>query len=94
MKSTASRKYVSYVKERNEMLKILKCKSHTSYIHIRFFADFTINVTQKTHWMPWMDDYWMVGNFESKWHDMDVQRLRIAVVEVVVVGGGFSLLSF
>jgi len=35
--------------------------------------------------MPWMDGYWMVGNSESKWHDMDAQRLRIAAVEVVVV---------
>lgn len=35
--------------------------------------------------MPWMEGCWTAGNSESKWHAMDVQRLRIVAVEVVVV---------
>lgn len=51
-----------------------------------------ISVMLKMHQMPWMEDCWMVGNSESKWHDMDVRRLRIVAVEVVVVEGEFSFL--
>lgn len=48
-----------------------------------------INVMPKMHWTLWMEGCWMVGNFEFKWLDMDVQRLRTAAVEVVVVGGKY-----
>lgn len=35
--------------------------------------------------MPWMEDYWMAGNYGFKWRDMDVQHLLIEAAEVVVV---------
>lgn len=46
------------------------------------------------HWMLWMEDCWMVGNSEFKWHAMDVQLLRIGAVEVVDVEGNVSFVIY
>lgn len=43
-------------------------------------------------WMLWMEEYWMAGNCEFKWHDMVVRHPRdTEAVEATIGAEGIKL---
>lgn len=40
----------------------------------------------KMRWTLWMEEYWMAGNCEFRWHDMVVQHPLDTEVEEATIG--------
>lgn len=45
-------------------------------VEVLLSSDFMIKEMPKMRWMLWMEEYWMAGNCEFKWHDMVVRHPR------------------
>ena len=61
-------------------------------INVFCVVGFMIDVTEKMLCMPWMEEWWMVENFESSWLVTVALMIPLAVVDEALVGEGTFIL--